>query len=218
MLDEAREKTKNTRLEFQEFIQDQYKERKKELPILLDLNVQRFWLLYTDHLILELLSHLKLDHPNSQTAQVLKIFYHGALQLHCYIPEEGLHVINKLSKTLDEALMGEDFWTFNPILLTQAHIWARSFLDDVLEDHTRNSKKAKIARVFSLASSQHPFPPLKQLSEAQVCDQQLALRLARGEINIGEDNEDGQFYMPALWNLGTINAYIYDTSGYILSQ
>jgi hypothetical protein len=190
MIEEAKQKLE-TYNDLQDLILKQSGKEKKESGMLADLNIQSFWLTYLEDLKNELFDNLKLDHTNPKIAQILKMFYHGVLQLCCFIPEEGLSIINELSKKLDETLLGEDFWLYNPILLTQCHVWAHTFLDDIMEDHSRSLRRINIAHSFSLATVNHPFPELKILTEAQVCDQQLAIRLVRGEIgNSLNDNSD----------------------------
>ena len=155
-----------------------------------DLNIQKFWLLYLSVLEKRLLSHLKLDHPGTTLyTQILKLYYHLTLMLHSNIPEEAVACLNRLCKTLDTTLMGADFWEYNPILLTRTHIWAHQFVDDLLQDHSKRGKTPYIAFTFYLSSAHHPFPGLPEISEEQVCDQQLALRLARGEISEYESEE-----------------------------
>lgn len=170
-----------------------------------ELNIQRFWLLYLEVLEKKLLHSVKLDTTLSHTTEICRLFYNLSLLLHTLIPVEGLASINRLCKTLDEVLMGETFWEYNPILLTQVHIWAHEFLDSVFKDHAGPIKKNHIALSLVLAQAQHPFPGLKVLSESQVCDQQLAIRLARNELD--EFDEE-----PGIWSLNTTYAY---TSGFL---
>ena len=221
MLSEAREKSMTVSQDIQEFLMTLIKsgEKIEEETTRADLNIQYFWLLFMEQLHSELLEHLKLDHPKALVSQILKVIYLGTLQLHCYLPEEGLHMINSLSRKIDELLMGEEFWAYNPILLTQSHIWCHALLDDLMEDHTRHVKRSHIAHSFSLATLQHPFPELRALSEAQVCDQQLAVRMARGDLGSTLDDgfSDEEGNVPSLWNVGTNNIInVINNSMYIL--
>jgi hypothetical protein len=185
-LEEAKEKSKTekTPTGFFNFVKSEL-EREDDIQetSLNELNIQQFWLLYLGILEQRLLSHLKLEHPSTLFKEILSLYYHLTLMLHCNIPEEAMACLNHLCKTLDETLMGESFWEFNPIHLTQAHVWAHKFCDDLLEDHSKRIKTTHIAHSFFLAKSQHPLTGLQDISEEQVCDQQLALRLARGELS-----------------------------------
>jgi hypothetical protein len=163
-----------------------------------ELNIQRFWLLYLDRLQEKLLDHLKLDTPNSNPKEILLLLYHGILMLHCSIPDEAISILNTLTEVLNEKLMGEEFWEYNPILLTQSHVWVHDFYDELSRDHIKHrasfsSKKNHIAFSFSVAQMQHPMPEIKPLTESQVCDQQLAIRLARGDYNQELEFEDDDF-------------------------
>ena len=164
-----------------------------------DLNIQKFWLFYLSVLEKRLLSHLKLDHPATLSGQILKLYYHIILMLHCNIPDEAVACVNSLCKTLDTTIMGADFWEYNPILLTKTHYWAHQFVDDLLQDHSKRIRTTSyIPFSFYLSSMHHPFPPLPEVSESQVCDQQLAVRLARGELpeyDLNEWNSSGNWLM-----------------------
>ena len=153
-----------------------------------ELNIQRFWLVYLEVLETKLLEHVKLDAGVCHSNEICRLIYNLTMLLHTMIPVEGLASLNRLCKTVDTVLMGETFWEYNPILLTQVHIWAHELLDSVFKDHSASAKKHHIALSFALAQAQHPCPAIKVLTEAQVCDQQLAIRLARNELD--EFDED----------------------------
>lgn len=172
-----------------------------------ELNIQHFWLIYLEILEKKLLEHLKLDAKLCLSSEICRLVYNLTLLLHTVIPVEALSSINRLCKTLDNILVGETFWEYNPILLTQVHIWAHEFLDSVFKDHAGPARKHHIALSFVLAQAQHPFPEIIPLSEAQVCDQQLAIRLARNEHN--EFEEDA-----GAWTLNTTYSYDYN-SGFL---
>lgn len=208
-LEEAKQKSKTekTPTGFFNFVKSELEREDdiQESPMN-ELNIQHFWLLYLGVLEQRLLAHLKLDNPSTLFKEILSLYYHLTLMLHCNIPEEAMACLNHLCKTLDDTLMGENFWEYNPILLTQAHVWAHKFSDDLLEDHSKRIKTLHIAHSFYLAKSQHPKPDLQDISEEQVCDQQLALRLARGELST-------EYQEAVEWNTmifaGVANSYQY---------
>lgn len=189
-VEEAREKMKDAiDFPFLKYFQDELlllesENVQKELVNAFSaLNIQKFWFMYLERLEHKLMNHLKLDFETPLHYEILSLVYHGILTLHCYIPEEALSCLNVLCKRLNKEILGETFWTNNPILLTQCHVWAHDFYEDLFQDHSRSSKKNSIALCFSLAKSQHPMPEIPHLTESQVCDQQLAIRLARGEYS-----------------------------------
>jgi len=162
----------------------------------LNIQIQAFWLVYLDVLEKKLISHLKLDHPVCHSKEICQLFYHLTLMLHTHIPLEALASLNRLCKTLEVILEGDTFWEYNPIYLTEAHIWAHEFLDSLLKDHTPHGsfKKSHIALSFCLAQAQHPSPEFRTPSEVQVCDQQLAIRFTQFCGN-GEFDEE-----PGVWS------------------
>ena len=157
-----------------------------------ELNIQNFLLIYLDVLEKKLTTHLKIDHARSLSKEICHLVYNLTLMLHTFIPSEALSSLNRLCKTLDEILLGETFWEYNPIHLTEAHIWAHEFLDSVFKDHSTHGslKKNHIALSFCLAQAQHPLPEFRTPSEVQVSDQQLAIRFTRYE-NDEFDEEPG---------------------------
>ncbi len=190
-----------------------------------ELNIQRFWFLYLDRLQDRLIEHLKLDTPNSSPKEILLLIYHGILMLHCSIPDEAIALLNTFCEVLNEKLMGEEFWEYNPILLTQSHVWVHDFYDDLSRDHIKHrtsvsSKKNHIAFSFSVAQLQHPMPEIKPLTESQVCDQQLAIRLARGDYNQELEFEDEDFSMNSAVNTlqNTVTALHSLSSVYIVNS
>ena len=199
VLAEANEKvSKDTEVyPFSRFIKEEL--TAKETPIstitnesMNELNIQNFLLIYLDLLETKLITHLKIDYANCLSKEICQLFYNLTLMLHTSIPSQALSSLNRLCKALDGILLGETFWEYNPIYLTEAHIWAHEFLDSVFKDHTTNGsmKKNHIALSFCLAQAQHPFPEFRTPNEIQVCDQQLAIRFTRFE-NDEFDEEPG---------------------------
>jgi len=164
-----------------------------------ELNIQNFWLVYLEVLEKRLVNHLKIDHPASHSKEICQLIYNLTLMLHTHIPSEALASLNRVCKTLDGLLLGDSFWEYNPIFLTETHIWAHEFFDSVFKDHSTGSvKKNHIAFSFPLAQAQHPFPEFRTPNETQVCDQQLAIRYTRYENEFDEEPGVWSFYQAPL--------------------
>jgi hypothetical protein len=204
-LEEAHEKYKKDRIvyPFSTFVGEEISSKEIQLKNTSDsmneLNIQKFWLVYLDDLEKKLVAHLKLDSPVCHSREICQLFYNLTLMLHTHIPSEALSSLNKLCKNLDGILLGTTFWEYNPIHLTEAHIWAHEFLDSVFRDHSNSGlKKNHIALSFCLAQAQHPFPEFRTPSEIQVCDQQLAIRFTKYEDEFDEEPGVWAFHQPAL--------------------
>ena len=136
---------------------------------------QQFWMYLCEQLSIKIYESCKLDkHAEATSVRklLMPLYQLGVSFLLHKNPSYARFIVDRLCKTLQSALEGEDFWSFNPILLVQVLLYVKLDLSHRIESIFYNEKLQDVAFIHQHLTRKVIF---HACSEQDVCEQEFAI-------------------------------------------
>jgi hypothetical protein len=166
------------------------------------LSKQQFWVRSLETCILtKFLECVSLDSVSGCTIQsLIEVYYQGFTYTFSWNPVLAIQILDAFRDRFDNEIHGENFLTFNPVLLVQVYLWA-THLSTTFSSYIKKFHPSRhIPLSVEVLQAANPMQGLKPVEEQSVGDQDMACAVAFGASP----------YAPVLMNMVTyMHTYSY---------